>query len=80
LKGLWIRSQDKTTLIFATAIQLEKSAFDEAILKVNHKVIVGRFVKNPNLINGILDDIMLHLYSDSNIVVYQIPMDRLEQY
>jgi hypothetical protein len=76
MKGVWIMSQNKELLIYATSFQLVRGVFDNLQLKVNNQLIVADFSRNPQLAYATLDAIMDHIKNGSEEDVYQIMIDR----
>jgi len=76
MKGIWLMSQNKEMLIYATSFQLVRGLFDNMQLKVNNLLIVADFSRNPQLAYVTLDAIMDHIKNNDENDVYQIMVDR----
>jgi hypothetical protein len=76
MKGIWLMSQNKEMLIYATSFQLVRGLFDNMQLKVNNLLIVGDFSRNPQLAYVTLDAIMDHIKNNEENDIYQIMADR----
>ena len=76
MKGIWLMSQNKELLIYATSFQLVRGLFDNMQLKVNNLLIVADFSRNPQLAYVTLDAIMDHIKNNDENDVYQIMIDR----
>lgn len=76
MKGIWLMSQNKELLIYATSFQLVRGLFDNMQLKVNNLLIVADFSRNPQLAYVTLDAIMDHIKNNDENDVYQIMVDR----
>jgi hypothetical protein len=76
MKGIWLMSQNKELLIYATSFQLVRGLFDNMQLKVNNLLIVADFSRNPQLAYATLDAIMDHIKNNDENDVYQIMLDR----
>jgi hypothetical protein len=76
MKGIWLMSQNKEMLIYATSFQLVRGLFDNMQLKVNNLLIVADFSRNPQLAYVTLDAIMDHIKNNDENDVYQIMIDR----
>jgi hypothetical protein len=76
MKGIWLMSQNKEMLIYATSFQLVRGLFDNMQLKVNNLLIVADFSRNPQLAYVTLDAIMDHIKNNDENDIYQIMVDR----
>jgi hypothetical protein len=76
MKGIWLMSQNKEMLIYATSFQLVRGLFDNMQLKVNNLLIVADFSRNPQLAYVTLDAIMDHIKNNDENDIYQIMIDR----
>ena len=76
MKGIWLMSQNKEMLIYATSFQLVRGLFDNMQLKVNNLLIVADFSRNPQLAYVTIDAIMDHIKNNEENDIYQIMLDR----